>query len=128
MRFGDLTFEEARLWLLMVPSRSYPLDAQSSRGRTCLWTTTHGSRKTVRVDAAERVASDVSAVVLPALPFGPTPEHRSFGAGFIDIPVPAFNAYLAAILESMSDQRFSKILVWRGCGGHDLRDVVNSFN
>ncbi len=28
----------------------------------------------------------LDVIVLPVLPFGPTPEHRGFGAGFVDLP------------------------------------------
>ena len=44
--------------------------------------------ESLAVAAAEQVAPDVIAAELPALPYGPTPEHRGFGAGFVDIPVP----------------------------------------
>ena len=128
MRFGDLTFEEVSALaadggLAVVPTGCTEQQGPHLPVDNDTWFT-----ETVLVDAAERVAPDVSAVVPPTLPFGPTPEHRSFGAGFIDIPVPVFNAYVAAILESLSDQGFSRIPVWRGCGGHDLCDVVGSFN
>ena len=35
-------------------------------------------------EAAEK--HQVHALVLPAMPFGPTPEHLNFGAGYIDFP------------------------------------------
>src|SRR5205814_988820 len=80
------------------------------------------------VEAAEQAAPQRNVVVLPAIPFGPTPEHRGFGAGFIDIPVAVFDAFVGAVLNSLADQGFGRILVWRGCGGHDLRAVVEDFN
>jgi creatinine amidohydrolase len=76
------------------------------------------------VAAAERV----DALVLPALPFGPTPEHRGFGHGFVDLPVGVQEAVVDAALSSMADQGFRTIVVWRGCGEHDLSGVVERFN
>jgi creatinine amidohydrolase len=70
----------------------------------------------------------VDALVLPALPFGPTPEHRNFGAAYIDIPLDVHHAMIWSILSSLSAQGFERILVWRGCGGHDLDDLVARFN
>jgi creatinine amidohydrolase len=70
----------------------------------------------------------VDAIVLPVLPFGPTPEHRGFRAGFIDLPEAVHDAVVEAILLSLAEQGFSQILVWRGCGGHRLQAVVESFN
>src|SRR5207302_1807996 len=55
-------------------------------------------------------------------------EHRNFGAGYIDIPAPVHHQLIDAILASLADQGFEHILVWRGCGGHDLRGVVDRFN
>jgi creatinine amidohydrolase len=70
----------------------------------------------------------VDALVLPALPFGPTPEHRNYGSGYIDIPVNLHEAMIEAILTSLADQGFRRILLWRGCGGHDLKGLVARFN
>lgn len=80
--------------------------------------------------AAEKAAQEygVQALVLPAMPFGPTPEHRNFGSGFIDIPVGLHNALVDAILASLVTQGFKRMVLWRGCGGHDLNDVVERFN
>ena len=66
----------------------------------------------------------VPALVMPTLPFGPTPEHRGFGAGFVYLPSEVHNAVINAVVRSVIDQGFRRILIWRGCGGHDLRDVV----
>jgi creatinine amidohydrolase len=40
----------------------------------------------VALEAAQYVARShgVRALVLPAMPFGPTPEHRGFGSGYIN--------------------------------------------
>jgi creatinine amidohydrolase len=79
--------------------------------------------------AAARVERDgIPVVVLPVLPFGPTPEHRGFGSGYIDLPPSLHDAVIEAVLASLADQGFARVLVWRGCGGHDLRGAVDRFN
>jgi creatinine amidohydrolase len=70
----------------------------------------------------------VDALVLPAFPFGPTPEHRGYGAGYVDLTPAVHDAVLTALLASLADQGFARVAVWRGCGGHNLVDVVNRFN
>jgi creatinine amidohydrolase len=67
----------------------------------------------------------IETIVLPALPFGPTPEHRGFGAGYIDLPNDVHEAVITAILRSLVQQGFRRILVWRGCGGHDLQKSID---
>jgi creatinine amidohydrolase len=66
--------------------------------------------------------------VLPALPFGPTPEHRNFGSGFIDLPQELHEAVVMAALSSVAAQGFRRIVIWRGCGQHNLRRIVDDFN
>ena len=73
-------------------------------------------------------SAGVDALVLPALPYGPTPEHKGFGSGYIDIPVPVQDALVEAALGSLADQGFGRIVVWRGCGEHDLTGAVETFN
>ena len=58
----------------------------------------------------------------------PTPEHRNYGAGYLDIPVDLHDALVLATLESLAEQGSRRIVVWRGCGGHDLRETVMRFN
>jgi creatinine amidohydrolase len=32
------------------------------------------------------------------------------------------------VLASLVDQGFRRLVIWRGCGGHDLRQTVERFN
>jgi len=68
------------------------------------------------------------ALVLPAMPFGPTPEHCGFGSGYVNIPHPVHEEFIYFVLESLAEQGFSTIVVWRGCGEHRLQSTVNKFN
>lgn len=70
----------------------------------------------------------VRSLVLPTIPFGPTPEHRNYGAGYIDLPVELHDSLVLATLNSLAEQGFGRTVVWRGCGGHDLRNTVKGFN
>lgn len=74
--------------------------------------------------AAELDRRGLPTLVLPVLPFGPTPEHRNFGAGYVDLPVSVHEAVVEATVRSVLTQGFGTVVVWRGCGGHDLRDAV----
>ena len=130
MKYGDLTYEEIRErahqnWLAIVPTGC---------------TEQQGPHLPVDIDSwfVERVCNAASAkaeadygvrsLVLPTVPFGPTPEHRNYGAGYIDIPVELHDSLVLSTLESLAEQDFRKIIVWRGCGGHDLRETVKRFN
>ena len=70
----------------------------------------------------------VEALVIPTLPFGPTPEHRNFGSGYIDLPQALHEAVIAQVLKSLAEQGFCRIIVWRGCGQHNLARIVMEFN
>lgn len=130
MKFGDLTYDEIKCHaeagtLVVVPTGC---------------TEQQGPHLTVDFDTwfAENVCESAAdharnkhgldILVLPALPFGPTPEHRDFGSGFVDIPEKLHRDFIAATLESLWDQGFKKIVVWRGCGQHRLDGVVEEFN
>ena len=84
----------------------------------------------VALEAAQHAARchDVRALVLPAMPFGPTPEHRGFGSGYVNIPHVVHEAYVYFVLESLAEQGFGTIVVWRGCGEHRLQEAVDRFN
>ena len=130
MRYGDLTYEEVRErasrdWLAIVPTGCTEQQALHLPVDFDTWFVEQ------LCNAASDSASGehgVSSLVLPAIPFGPTPEHRSYGAGYIDVPVDVHASLVSAILASLAEQGFRRIVVWRGCGGHDLRAAVERFN
>jgi len=82
------------------------------------------------VAAAETARENygVKSLVIPTIPFGPTPEHRNFGYGFIDIPQSIYENMIYAILTSLAAQGFTQIVIFRGCGGHFLEEVAKRFN
>jgi creatinine amidohydrolase len=129
-RFGDLTYQEIHAcaqqgWLAIIPTGCTEQQGPHLSVDFDTW-----FAETLMVAAAEKAAQDfgVQAIVLPAMPFGPTPEHRTFGSGFIDVPVSLHDALVEATLTSLVTQGFQRIVIWRGCGGHALGGVVERFN
>lgn len=85
--------------------------------------------ETVCFAAAQRAQEQgIRVLVLPALPFGPTPEHRSYRSGYIHLSQEIHEQIVFSILESLLEQGFQHIVIWRGCGGHDLQSVTEKFN
>lgn len=86
--------------------------------------------ETLLVAAAEHAAQQygVKALVLPAMPFGPTSEHVNFGSGYVHVPIELHDRLIDSILASLTAQGFQRIVIWRGCGGHDLAGAVDRFN
>ena len=130
MKYGDLTYQEiaeriAGGWLALVPTGCTEQQGPHLPVDFDTW-----FAETLLLAASDAAAEDygVGSLVLPALPFGPTPEHRSFGTGYIDLPAVLHAAILGAVLESLATQGFQRILIWRGCGGHDLHAAVEHFN
>jgi creatinine amidohydrolase len=130
MRFGDLTFREIREraeagWMAVVPTGCTEQQGPHLPVDFDTWFV-----ETVCLAAARRAAEKygVNALVLPALPFGPTPEHRSYGSGYVHLPQEIHEAVVLSVLDSLAEQGFRRIVVWRGCGQHDLNDVVERFN
>jgi creatinine amidohydrolase len=128
VRFGELAWQEVRTLAADGAMAVVPTGCTEQQGPHLPVDNDTWFAEALRVEVAARMGADTPVVVLPALPFGPTPEHRGYGSGYVDIPVPVFEEFVAAILASLADQGFDRILVWRGCGGHDLCGVVNAFN
>ena len=129
-RFGDFTYQEIcqcaqQGWLAVIPTGCTEQQGPHLPVDFDTW-----FAETLMVAAAEKAVQDyaVQALVLPTIPFGPTPEHRHFGSGFIDLPFSLHNALVEAILTSLATQGFRRMILWRGCGGHDLAAVVDHFN
>lgn len=129
MRFGDLTYQElhdhAAGWLAIVPTGCTEQQGPHLPVDFDTWLA-----ETICLAAAQRAAEryGVRALVLPALPFGPTPEHRNYGSGYVHLPQALHEAVVASVLESLAEQGFRRIVVWRGCGQHALEGVVKRFN
>jgi creatinine amidohydrolase len=129
-RFSDFTFVEIseraqQGWLAVIPTGCTEQQGPHLPVDFDTW-----FADMLMVAAAEKAAQDhaIQSLVLPAMPFGPTPEHRNFGSGFIDVPVALHDALVEAILTSLAAQGFRRMLVWRGCGGHALGGVIARFN
>jgi creatinine amidohydrolase len=130
MKFGNLTYEEIRDcarqgWLAIVPTGCTEQQGPHLPVDFDTW-----FAEQVCVAASEKAENDfgMCSLVLPVMPFGPTPEHRNYGSGYIDLPKDLHEALVFAILKSLSEQGFRRIIVWRGCGQHDFFDTVARFN
>lgn len=127
MRFVDLTYPEIARAASAGAIAVLPTGCTEQQGPHLGVGFDSWFAEEICVAAAHRVTG-ADVLVLPALPYGPTPEHKGFGAGYIDVPVPVQEALVEAALVSLADQGFRTIVVWRGCGEHDLTALVESFN
>jgi creatinine amidohydrolase len=130
MNYGDMTYEEIhdaaqQGWLAIVPTGCTEQGGPHLTVDYDTWFVEQVCRA-----ASEKAAADfgVKSLVLPVMPFGPTFEHKSFGSGYIDIPVEQHEALVYSILVSLAEQGFRRIVIWRGCGAHKLRETVERFN
>jgi creatinine amidohydrolase len=130
LRFDQLTFREIRErtdsgWFAVVPTGCTEQQGPHLPVNFDTWFAEKTCLAAVR-EVAEKY--DVHGIVLPAMPFGPTPEHRNYGSGYIHIPQELHESLVGAILNSLAEQGFEQIIVWRGCGQHTLDQVVERFN
>jgi creatinine amidohydrolase len=130
MKFGDFTYEEIRDcarqdWLAVVPTGCTEQQGPHLPVDFDTW-----FAEQVCLAASEKAAKDsgLRSLVLPAMPFGPTPEHKNYGGGYIDIPKDLHEALVFSVLTSLADQGFKRIIVWRGCGQHDFVNTIARFN
>lgn len=130
MRYSMLTYREISLRASDGAIALIPLGCTEQQGPhlTVGFDTWFTEELCVAAADAVRASHELDVIVLPVLPFGPTPEHRGFGAGFVDLPERVHDAVVAALLGSLADQGFIRMLFLRGCGQHDLQAVVATFN
>ena len=130
MRFGDLTYLEIRRQAKSGCLAVLPTGCTEQQGPHLPVDFDTWFAERLCLAASQRAAGKfrVQSLVLPAIPFGPTPEHRNYGAGYVDIPLEVHSSLVSATLGSLADQGFERIVVWRGCGGHDLRGTIRNFN
>jgi creatinine amidohydrolase len=129
MRYGDLTYLEIRARADAGSLAVVPTGCTEQQGLHLPVDFDTWLAERVCLAGVQRAAEQygVHALVLPALPFGPTPEHRAYGSGYVHLPQALHEAAVASVLDSLAEQGFRRIVVWRGCGGHDLAGVVERF-
>ena len=129
MEFGKLTYQEIKdaarsNWIAIIPTgcteqQGIHLSVDFDTwfvGKLC--------------NAASSMVADrfnINSLVLPTMPFGPTPEHLGFGAGYINIPQSIHESVFQEVLQSLTDQGFQRIIIWPGCGQHQLSHMVERF-
>jgi creatinine amidohydrolase len=130
MRYTDLTYEELRDLVPQVRAVFIPLGCTEQQGPHLptdfdTWMITRLCQ-----DIAERLQQEHGELVLvmPTLPFGPTPEHVGFGSGYVNLRQSTHEAIVEDVLESLAAQGFGTLIVWRGCGQHDLKVIIDRFN
>lgn len=130
MKFGDLTYEEIRDRAKQGYLAILPTGCTEQQGPHLTVDFDTWFAEQVCLAASTKAEKDygVHSLVLPAMPFGPTPEHASYGSGYINIPKDLHEALVGDVLKSLGEQGFKRIIVWRGCGQHDLREAVTLYN
>ncbi len=130
MRFTDCTYKELAEYARQGAPVIIPTGCTEQQGPHLPVDIDTWFAETVCLAAAERVTAQhkLPVLVLPALPFGPTPEHRHYGSGYVHLPQELHEAVLDSVLRSLAEQGFARLVVWRGCGGHNLDQVIKLFN
>ena len=130
VRYGDLTYQEIKNRVAQGCLAILPTGCTEQQGPHLPVDIDTWVAETLSIAATAKTKEQygVDALVLPALPFGPTPEHRNFGSGYIHLPQEVHEATVHAILISLVEQGFRRMIVWRGCGGHRLERAVERFN
>ena len=130
MRFGDLTYQEIQSKVKEGCLAIVPTGCTEQQGPHLPVDFDTWFVERVCLEAAQQLTEKhgLNALVLPVLPFGPTPEHRNFGSGYIDLPQDIHEKVVSSTLHSLVEQGFERIVVWRGCGQHSLGGVIKEFN
>jgi creatinine amidohydrolase len=94
MRFGDCAYQEIAALANGGAVAVLPLGCTEQQGQHLPVDFDSWFAEALVMAAADQAEArhDVCALALPLLPFGPTPEHRSFGAGYVDLPVSVHEA------------------------------------
>ncbi|WP_226670343.1 creatininase family protein [Metabacillus litoralis] len=130
IEYGKLTFLEIREkaeagYMAIVPTGCTEQQGPHTTVDLDTWLATE---LTIEAATVAYEKYEVKSLVLPTIPFGPTPEHRNYKYGFIDIPQNVYEDLIYSVLSSLADQGFKQILIFRGCGGHYLNSVTDKFN
>jgi creatinine amidohydrolase len=129
MRFADFTYEELRQLAPGVAAVLIPLGCTEQQGPHLPVDFDTRMVEALCEGLAHRLEEiGQPVIVMPVLPFGPTPEHAAFGHGYVNLRQETHEAVVEDVLESLAAQGFGKLLLWRGCGQHNLQRVIDRFN
>ena len=89
MRFGECTYQEVAAFARAGAVAVVPLGCTEQQGPHLPVDFDSWFAEALVAAAAGQAEEEhgLRVLVLPVLPLGPTPEHRSFGAGYLDLPV-----------------------------------------
>src|SRR5262245_9413543 len=106
MRFGDFTYKELAQLVASIQAVFIPLGCTEQQGPhlTVNFDSLMIERLCDGIAARLQERDGVTVLVMPALPFGPTPEHTGFGHGFINLRQSTHEAVVEDILESLASQ------------------------
>ncbi|WP_342423054.1 creatininase family protein [Paenibacillus sp. FSL E2-0178] len=130
VEYGKLTFLEikqkaAEGYMAIIPTGCTEQQGPHATVDFDIWLATELS---IEAATMANLSYGVKSLVIPTIPFGPTPEHRNYGYGYIDIPQKVYEDVIYAVLVSLADQGFKQLVIMRGCGGHMLNQVAVKFN
>jgi creatinine amidohydrolase len=129
MLFTDFTYEELRDLVPRVEAVLIPLGCTEQQGPHLRVDFDTRMVTNLCIDAAKALDEvGVPTLVMPALPFGPTPEHAGFGYGYVNLRQSTHEAVVLDMLNSLAEQGYRRLIVWRGCGQHELGRPINEFN
>ena len=129
-RFGDYTYLELRSLINAGCLAILPTGCTEQQGPHLPVDFDAWFAEAVALEGAQLAGESygATAVVLPVIPFGPTPEHQGYGSGYVNIPHLLHEEFVYSSLRSLAEQGFGRIMVWRGCGEHRLENAVDRFN
>jgi creatinine amidohydrolase len=70
------------------------------------------------VESAKKIASEISVVVAPTLPYGSSPHHLPFG-GTLSLSTETYYRVLVDLLESLVTDGFQQMFILNGHGGNN---------
>jgi creatinine amidohydrolase len=129
MLFADYTYEELRDLTPSVEAVLIPLGCTEQQGPHMRVDFDTRMVTTLCIDAAASLdEAGLPTLVMPGVPFGPTPEHAGFGHGYVNLRQSTHEAVVLDILTSLAEQGYRRLMVWRGCGQHELGRPIDEFN
>lgn len=106
MHYGDCTYQEIAALADDGAVAVVPLGCTEQQGPHLpvdFDTWFSGALAAAAASQAEAEHS-LRVLVLPVLPMGPTPEHRSFGPGYLDLPIPVHEAVVQSVTQDLGFQ------------------------